>query len=140
MRGLLLLLSIPILSFGQREILTKKAQEANNIFVLTDNNHTSPIDNRFEVFDIGSSVEKFSGFNPLDLISIDANSKEFINIVNIISLLIEIKTEALINQSKILGSMAIAPNFKFFGGYYFDRNNKTGKMQDLPIFGFKINL
>ena len=66
--------------------------------------------------------------------------KEFINIVNIISLLIEIKTGALMNQSKILGSVAITPNLKFFGGYYFDRNYKNGDTQDLPIFGFKANL
>ena len=140
MKRLLLLLSIPILSFGQREIITKKAQEVNNIFLLTDNRDTSPIDNRFEIFDIGGSSEEFFGFDPLSLIFVDTDPEEFINIVNIISLLIEIKTEALMNQSKILGSVAITPNLKFFGGYYFDQNYKNGDMQDLPIFGFKANL
>ena len=50
MKRLLLLLIIPLLSFGQREVVTKKAQEINNIFVLTDNRNTSLIDNRFEDF------------------------------------------------------------------------------------------
>ena len=129
-----------MLSFGQREVITKKVQEINNIFVLTDNRNTSLIDNRFEVFDIESSVEVFSGFDPLALIFVDTDPKEFINIVNIISLLIEIKTGALMNQSKILGSMDITPNLKVFCGYYFDKNHNRGGMQDLPIFGFTVNL
>ena len=120
--------------------MSKKEQEANNIFMLTYNRNTNPIDNRFEIFDIESSSEEFFGFDPLTLISVDADSKEFINIVNIISLLIEIKTESLMHQSKILGSIAITSNLEFFGGYYFDKNHKKGEMQDLPIFGFKVNL